>query len=91
MEAFYVIKFYLFCEWTDIPPTYRLYVDDELMTERTYIWHNEHEVLQERVPITLDKDHVTVKIEQVGLKCGKFSVKHPDIEPNDLTVNFDIT
>ena len=37
-KKFVIIGFNLFCEWQKAPPAYRLYVDDELLTERTYIW-----------------------------------------------------
>lgn len=35
-KKFVIIGFNLFCEWQKAPPAYRLYVDDELLTERTY-------------------------------------------------------
>jgi len=36
------------CDWSDTPPIYRVYVDDELFAERTWIWKNEYleEMLQ---------------------------------------------
>ena len=84
----YVIEFYLYCEWEDLPPTYRVYLNDELMTERTYIWHNDSHVLQERVPVMVeDGTPLNIKIEQVGPHSGKFSVKRKFTPP---LVNFNI-
>jgi len=86
----YVIEFYLYCRWKDLPPTYRLYFDDELMTERTYIWHNDTHVLQERLPIITDSNKVTITIEQIGQQSGTFSIKHLKTDPSSLHVNVDI-
>jgi hypothetical protein len=41
------------CDWSGTPPVYRVYVDDELFAERTWIWEDAYleEVLQiEAVP-----------------------------------------
>ena len=86
----YVIEFYLYCRWKDLPPTYRLYFDDELVTERTYIWHNDTHVLQERVPVTTDSNKATIRIEQVGQHSGIFNVKHLKTDPPSLHINVDI-
>ena len=86
----YIIEFYLYCKWKDLPPTYRLYFDDELMTERTYIWDNETHVLQERLPVMTDSNKVNILIEQVGQHSGTFSVKHIKTDPPELYINVDI-
>ena len=90
MEA-YVLEFYLYCDWKDVPPTYRLYFDDELMTERTYIWHNDEHVLQERVPVVADPTQPhTITIEQVGQHSGKFWTKQIISTPEALAVTVNI-
>lgn len=41
-KHFVVVECDVHCQgWTD-PPTYRAYVNDELFTERTWIWTNAH-------------------------------------------------
>ena len=79
----YSIKFYLFCEWNDYPPAYRLYFNDTLLTERTYIWDNEEDVLQENLTVEADKSipH-TITIEPIGQQTGRFQVKELDSELN---------
>jgi len=86
----FVIEFYLFCIWEDIPPTYRVYFNDELMTERTYIWHNDSHVLQERLPVMTDANSANILIEQVGQHSGTFSVKKVTSDPDELTITVDI-
>lgn len=86
----YVIEFYLYCDWKDLPPTYRIYCDDQLMTERTYIWHNDTHVLQERLPIITAAKEANIVIEQIGQQSGEFSVKRIIRTPPELSVNIDI-
>jgi hypothetical protein len=40
------------CEWSGEPPAYRVYVNDELFSERTYIWKDSFltEILQVQAP-----------------------------------------
>ena len=37
------------CDWEGLPPVYRVFVNDELFTERTWIWSDQH--LQETLQI----------------------------------------
>lgn len=30
----------VYCRWSGLPPVYRLYVNDELFCERTFLWHD---------------------------------------------------
>jgi hypothetical protein len=36
---FVKVVFDVHCQWSDIPPRYRCYVEDELFGERTWTWH----------------------------------------------------
>jgi hypothetical protein len=51
------------CEWTDTPPRYRAYVDDELFTERTWIWENAF--LEEAFQIEAYPGKYTIRYELV--------------------------
>ena len=86
----YVIKFYLFCRWKGVAPTYRLYFNDELLTERTYIWNNTEQVLQERVCVTTGFPTAIITVEQVGQHSGKFSTRHIQTDPPGVNVKFRI-
>ena len=44
------IEYDVSCEWHNFPPSYRLYVNNELFTERTYIWQDQN--LEEVIPIS---------------------------------------
>jgi len=85
-----IIEFYLFCHWKDLSPTYRIYVNDELFTERTYIWRNDTHILQERLAITTDLTAANIRIEQVGIKTGVFRVERIITDPPGLDVKIKV-
>lgn len=63
------------CEWTGTPPVYRLYVNDELFTERTYIWINNY--LKESVSIEVPPGDYVVRYELHG--NGTLTAKNPKV------------
>ena len=63
------------CDWTGTPPVYRLYVNDELFTERTYIWHNKY--LEESVSIEALPGDYVVRYELQG--SGTLTAKNPRV------------
>jgi hypothetical protein len=82
------IKFLLFCDWKDFPPTYRLYFNDTLLTERSYLLDNELDILQENLFVFADKNTPhTITIEQIGQQTGTFCV---DKLKSDLDINVQI-
>jgi hypothetical protein len=63
------------CDWTGTPPVYRLYVNDELFTERTYIWNNKY--LEEVVSIEALPGDYVVRYELHG--NGKLTATNPKV------------
>jgi hypothetical protein len=45
------------CEWAGTAPSYRVFVNDELFTERTFIWRDQYltEILQISAEIHLQQ------------------------------------
>ena len=79
MEKYYVnIICHVFCNWEVAPPAYRAWVDNELFTERTWVWKDEYliETLQLYVPIGLYQ----IKYELVPPFTGNIRVKRIEIE-----------
>ena len=72
------------CEWSGNPPRYRCYVNNELFTERTWIWRDMH--LEEALPIQarpgtydiryelVDADHARLDVSNFRIKLGPASV-----------------
>ena len=63
------------CDWAGTPPVYRLYVNDELFTERTYIWINKY--LKESVSIEVPPGDYVVRYELHG--NGTLTAKNPKV------------
>lgn len=56
----------VYCTWSKKPPRYRLYVERELMAERTWSWHNIY--LEEMLQLELEPGDYTVKLELLDQK-----------------------
>jgi hypothetical protein len=54
------------CEWEGLPPVYRVYVNDELFTERTWIWNDVY--LEEML--------------QINAESGKYQIRHELVPPH---------
>jgi hypothetical protein len=59
------VAFVVACDWDGFPPIYRVYVGDELFTERTYIFPK-HEYLEEILPILASPGKYCVRTETLG-------------------------
>lgn len=73
MESnFVTVSFDIYCHWQGIPPIYRIYVSDELFSERTWIWTENYltEILQIKAP----PGKYSVRLESVGPNLAEFRV-----------------
>jgi hypothetical protein len=74
------------CEWHGDPPRYRCYVNEELFTERTWIWHDQY--LEEALQIQatpgvyciryelVDTDQASLAVNNFRIKIGPATVDH---------------
>lgn len=69
------IEYNVSCEWTNIPPVYRLYVNTELFTERTYIWPDR--CLEEVIPISAPPGDYEIAYQLIGQ--GNLVVSNPRV------------
>lgn len=67
------------CDWEGLDPNYRVYVNDELFTERTWIWEDEY--LEEILQIEAEPGEYTVRWELVHPHLAQLRV-------NNLRVDF---
>jgi hypothetical protein len=66
------------CEWTGAAPAYRVFVNDELFSERTFIWRDRY--LTEMLQISAEPGLYQVRIEAVQPVGGKFRIHNYQIE-----------
>jgi hypothetical protein len=79
------------CDWGGYQPSYRIYVDNELLTERTYLWNNKDAFIREHIVIDVCPGEHTLRLEKCGEKWiwGDFRLEKLTIdgEPADLVDN----
>ena len=75
------------CEWEGLPPVYRVYVNDELFTERTWIWTNHY--LEELLQIDAEPGEYVISFELVPPYLASMQVNNYRIEhgPGQLLEN----
>ena len=81
------------CDWQTDPQAYRLYVDDDLYTERTYIWRNPHNWVREILVAELNPGEHSIRIESVktnfnGFHLANFAVNNEfqSLQNNKFTI-----
>ena len=62
--------FDLDCDWEGLPPVYRVYVNDELFSERTWRWTDQY--LEEMLQILAPPGRYHVRVESVGPNLAQF-------------------
>jgi len=65
-------------EWQGDPPDYRVYVGDEMFTERTWIWQEQY--LEERLVVNAPPGKYNLRWELVPPAQGKITVTNIRIE-----------
>ena len=78
-KQFIKVHFNIDCKWkAGPPPAYRVFVNDELFTERTWIWKDYY--INEMLQIEAEPGQYRVRVEAVQPVGGKFKVRNYSIE-----------
>lgn len=78
------ISFNVYCKWDVTPPVYRIYVDDDLLTERTYIWNNSEHYIKEHILVNLEPGVHSLRVVHVDSEINRF--KFYNLKINDAPV-----
>ena len=65
------------CSWEGLPPIYRVYVDNELFSERTWIWTDSY--LEEHLQILADPGNYQIRFELVPPYLAQLWVKNMQV------------
>lgn len=85
------VEFDLYCSWNDTPPIYRIYCDDDLLTERTYFWRNDENYIRENLVINVAAGHHKIRVENLFPDLGRFDIKNIKIDGNTSDrLDFDV-
>jgi hypothetical protein len=69
------LKFNVHCYYSGTNPRYRVYVDTDLITERTFVWR-EDQYIEETVIIEAPAGTHRLRVENVDPALGTFSVEN---------------
>ena len=65
----------VYCDWEGLPPDYRVYVNDELFTERTWIWHEHY--LEESIVVVGQPGRYRIRYELVSPTVSELEIRNP--------------
>jgi hypothetical protein len=80
----------VWCKWDgQDPPSYRVIVSGELLTERRFIWDSDRAYICEHMEVRLPPGVHTVQIQHCGAVAGTFFMENITIdgEPSAATFN----
>jgi len=78
-KRFVKIRFDVHCTWRGFPPQYRVFVNDELFAERSFIW-DEYHFIKEMLQVEAVPGTYTFRIEELEPKTGNFTLTNPVVE-----------
>jgi hypothetical protein len=73
-SQFVIVNCDIYCKWTGPYPVYRVYVNNELFTERTWIWQDVY--LEEALQIQAPVGKYTIQVELVNTEHAAVSVRN---------------
>ena len=72
------------CDWEGLDPVYRLYVNDELFAERTWIWASSY--LEENLQIETEPGEYVIRYELVPPHLAQLRVENIRVDYGPGTV-----
>ena len=79
-----MVKCDVYCNWQNQPPVYRLFVNDELFAERTYIWQEQY--LEELIPVYAEPGEYHIRYELVPPSQGTLVIKNQRVSSGPGTI-----
>ena len=75
------------CDWEGLDPIYRLYVNEELFAERTWIWGSSY--LEENLQIDAEPGEYTIRYELVPPHLAQLQVKNMRVTDGNANIKGD--
>jgi hypothetical protein len=72
------------CEWEGLNPIYRVFVNDELFAERTWVWTDSY--LEELLQIEAEPGDYNIRYELVPPHLAKLTVKNVRVSGNPAQI-----
>jgi hypothetical protein len=92
-NQFVIVNFDLLCEWTKVPPVYRVYVNHEIFTERTFRWGMD-QYIKEAISMDAPPGTYVIRLENLD-DSSTFKIRNLTVAKGNATVvdskTFEIT
>ena len=75
------------CDWEGLPPIYRVFVNDELFTERTWIWDDDAIYLEEMLQIEAEPGEYQIRHELVPPHLAQLRVENMRVDFGPGTID----
>ena len=85
--AIHEITAEVYGSWGTEHPCYRVYVDNDLLTERTFIWPGHEVCIKEHLAVDLEPGAHELRIEQIT-SWGKIQVKNVTVDGQSSGMQF---
>ena len=76
----------VYCRYEGLPPIYRVYVNDELFAERTWIWTDEF-YLKEELQLNVAPGEYQIRYELVPPNLAELFVTQPVVDRGHGIIN----
>ena len=80
----------VYAHWGAVSPSYRVYVNNDLLTERDFGWPGHEVFIRENIVVDLNPGVHQLRIEQIG-NNGKIQVKNITVDGAPSTLTFTVT
>jgi len=80
----------VYAQWGEASPSYRIYVNNHLLTERDFGWPGHEVFIRENIVVDLNPGVHRLRIEQIG-NNGKIQVKNITVDGAPSTLTFTVT
>jgi len=81
----------VYCKWDSNDTRYRLYINDELFTERSWIWNGKDYYLEEIITIEAPPGHYKIKYELLEPTGSKLKIKNMQVTSKNAILHEDQT
>ena len=77
----------VYCKWHGSDTRYRVYINNELFTERSWIWSGKEYYLEEIIPIEAPPGQYEIKYELLEPTHSKLAIKNTRVISGNATIH----
>lgn len=80
----------VWCEYTGDSPVYRVYIDGDMLTERTFIWNTAAQYIREHIEVNLSSGVHWLTIENCSPGNATFRTENMQVNGQHSSPKFNI-